>query len=437
MSPIVLVSMPWAMPRRPSLAIGLLHSILEQNGLSVVSRCAYLDFLEFITNYSIANGCPRLGIEDYEHIASQHYLGEWIFSGPPFFERSWSDHSYLEYLLDRNFPGDLIEVAREFRRCVPEFLEYCSEMILNLGPLAVGFSTTLSQTIPSLIVSKRLKQLRPDLPIVFGGANCEGEMGRAMFSSFEWIDVIVQGEAENSVYPVFADLIAGHPVAPIPGVLARRQTQLATIRKNLYRQFTSLDDQPTPNYDHYFGALPEHPLGPELLETASIPVETSRGCWWGAKHHCTFCGLNGETIAFRSKSASRAEEEYLTLAERYGIKRFEASDNILDLSYLGTLLPRLANSGAGLSLFYEVKVNLSKDNLRTLAKAGVSKIQPGIESLSSSILQLMRKGTTALQNIRFLKWCAELKIHPDWNIIFGFPGEDMAEYERMAAHQHK
>ena len=424
--------MPWAMPRRPSLAIGLIHSVLRENGLPVVSRCAYLDFLEFVTNRSIATGSPRLNIEDYEHIASQHYLGEWIFSGPPFFERPWGDDSYLEYLLDRNFPGDLIEVAREFRRCVPEFVEHCAQMLLSFEPSAVGFSTTLSQTIPSLIVSKRLKQLSPELPIVFGGANCEGDMGRAMFASFEWIDAIVQGEAENSVSQLFRDLIAGGPVSVVSGVLARSQKKLTTIAEGIGRPFKSLDDLPIPNYDDYFAALADHPLGAELSETASIPIETSRGCWWGAKHHCTFCGLNGETMAFRSKSAPRAEVEYLQLAERYQIKRFEASDNILDMSYLRSLLPQLSDKGLGLSLFYEVKINFSKEQLRTLASAGVYGVQPGIESLSSSILRLMRKGSTALQNIRLLKWCAEFGIHPDWNVIFGFPGEDQSEYSRMA-----
>ena len=37
--------------------------------------------------------------------------------------------------------------------------------------------------------------------------------------------------------------------------------------------------------------------------------ETSRGCWWGQIHHCLFCGLNGDTIAYRSKSPGRAVEE--------------------------------------------------------------------------------------------------------------------------------
>src|SRR5205823_2252091 len=62
----------------------------------------------------------------------------------------------------------------------------------------------------------------------------------------------------------------------------------------------------------------------------------------------------------------------------------------------------------------------------------IRQIQPGIESLSTPILRLMRKGVTGLQNIRLLKWCAELGIRVDWNLLSGFPDEPAAEYARMA-----
>jgi hypothetical protein len=45
----------------------------------------------------------------------------------------------------------------------------------------------------------------------------------------------------------------------------------------------------------------------------------------------------------------------------------------------------------------------------------------------------MRKGTSALQNVQVLKWCKELGLTSHWNLLYGFPGEDPEEYERMAA----
>jgi hypothetical protein len=44
----------------------------------------------------------------------------------------------------------------------------------------------------------------------------------------------------------------------------------------------------------------------------------------------------------------------------------------------------------------------------------------------------MNKGTSVLQNLQILKWCEELGIHVIWNMIWGFPGEPVDEYDRMA-----
>jgi ribosomal peptide maturation radical SAM protein 1 len=164
-----------------------------------------------------------------------------------------------------------------------------------------------------------------------------------------------------------------------------------------------------------------------------LPFETGRGCWWGAKHHCTFCGLNGATMAFRSKSPDRVVSEIRSLSSRYQRRTLAAVDNIIDFRYFDTVLPMLRDDGYDLDIFYEIKGNLTKAQVRLLRDSGIRRIQPGLESLSSPILRLMRKGITAWQNVRLLKWCAEMGVDPEWNLLFGFPGEPPVEYERMVS----
>jgi len=135
---------------------------------------------------------------------------------------------------------------------------------------------------------------------------------------------------------------------------------------------------------------------------------------------------------FRTKPATRVVEEVLSLAAKYKILDFVAVDDIIDLGHIRDLLPLLSSQGCDFTLFYETKANLKKTQIRAFKNAGVSAIQPGIESLSTPILQLMRKGVTALQNIRLLKWCTEIGVTPAWNLLYGFPGEPPDEYERMA-----
>jgi ribosomal peptide maturation radical SAM protein 1 len=95
-------------------------------------------------------------------------------------------------------------------------------------------------------------------------------------------------------------------------------------------------------------------------------------------------------------------------------------------------LPDLAERAADFSFFFETKANLDEEQVRGLRSAGIRAIQPGIESLSTPILKLMKKGVTALQNIRLLKWCARHEIRVIWNLLYGFPGESPEEYARMA-----
>jgi len=136
-------------------------------------------------------------------------------------------------------------------------------------------------------------------------------------------------------------------------------------------------------------------------------------------------------MRFRSKSPGRAVAELRHLRDRYGIEAINIADNILDMDYFRTLLPMLATEGPELSLFYEVKANLKREQVALLAAAGVHAIQPGLESMSDHVLRLMRKGTTALRNIQLLKWCREHGVLPEWNVLYGFPGEEPEDYAGM------
>lgn len=68
--------------------------------------------------------------------------------------------------------------------------------------------------------------------------------------------------------------------------------------------------------------------------------------------------------------------------------------------------------------------------MAALAPARVKNIQPGIEALATSTLKLMKKGTTAFQNLKLLKLCAYYAGAPYWNLLVGFPGEDEQVFRR-------
>src|SRR5262249_12032796 len=146
--------------------------------------------------------------------------------------------------------------------------------------------------------------------------------------------------------------------------------------------------------------------------------------------HCTFCGLNSQSMEYRSKSADRAVAEVEALQKRYGVNFVRVVDNILNHGFFDDFIPSLARKKLGGTVFFEVKANLRKHQIRMLSEAGVNLVQAGIESLSTHTLKLMRKGSTALMNAQTLKWCKEFRVKCDWNLIYGFPGECPDDYRK-------
>jgi hypothetical protein len=91
------------------------------------------------------------------------------------------------------------------------------------------------------------------------------------------------------------------------------------------------------------------------------------------------------------------------------------------------------DGATGFSLFYEVKANLTRAQLRLLAQAGVRHLQPGLESLRSHVLRLMRKGVRAAQNVNVLRWAQYYGIAVAWNILWAFPSETPDDYTAQTA----
>jgi ribosomal peptide maturation radical SAM protein 1 len=162
-----------------------------------------------------------------------------------------------------------------------------------------------------------------------------------------------------------------------------------------------------------------------------LPYESSRGCWWGAKHHCTFCGLNALGIGYREKKPEKVLDEIGGLVATHPAATIVMVDNIMPFSYFETLIPELARRQPRLKLFYEQKANLSFARMQMLADAGVRWIQPGIEALDTSLLKLMRKGSSLRSNLDCLRFARGLAIHVSWNLLVDFPGDEDAPYEAM------
>ena len=422
---ICLVVMPFGSVHRPAIGVSLLKAGLRRRGFSCKIFYFNIRFAEQI-GLHINNILSETSLDS-------PMIGELIFSSFAFnefqakFENIPSIANQILGSKRYSVPSvdKLTKEIREVRERIPEFLEDCEDEILRNKPKMVGFTSTFEQNCASLAIARKIKE-DSGLPIILGGANCEGEMGISILKCAPWIDFICSGEGEIAFTEFVSSFFNDSSYKSIRGILTRNSNPFEVALTN---PVLDMDSLPYPDFEDFFTHLRYSPLArfikPELV------IETSRGCWWGEKFQCTFCGLNGSTMKYRSKSASRVLEELAFLVRKYKIKKFQVVDNILDLKYFDQLFPQISGSGLVVDMFYETKSNISKKQLMQMKQGGVKSIQPGIESLSDSILRIMKKGVTALQNIQVLKWCRELGIIPSWNIIWGFPGEPQDAYDEM------
>jgi ribosomal peptide maturation radical SAM protein 1 len=424
---VLLVNMPFAALFRPSIGLSLLKAGLQR--VKISSRILY-----FTTQFA-----EQIGTSLYIRIANQEprpsdLAGDWIFSEALFGKDCVNSNGFIEQILQkRNVDQSFIDNLIQTRLKVESFLEQCLNDVLSYSPKIVGFTSVFHQHIASLALAKRIKEKSPGISIVLGGTNCEGVMGAETSRQFPFIDAVVSGEGDL-VFPELAQrILEGKPFDDLRGVYTWANTGSLPSNHRYVNAVSvrDMDSLPVADYDDYFEQLNESNL--DAYYQPRILFESSRGCWWGERSHCTFCGLNGETLAYRSKSQTRVLEELIHLKNKYPNLPISAVDNILDMKYFKQLVPELAARQMNLEIFYEVKANLKKEQVRLLREAGITSVQPGVESFSTRVLQLMGKGIRGLQNIQLLKWCKEFGIQPSWNILWGFPGEPSEEYARMAA----
>lgn len=422
---ITLVCMPWHSLDRPSLALGIIQQLARARPDPPTVSVLYgnLRWAECLRQ----NG---FSLTDYFKISDFGIflgMGDWAFSAALYGTAGWKADEYAGYLAAKGIdPRPIVAM----QRLAPAFIDRLAGEILADAPDLVGFTTTFMQNVPSLALARRLKQARPELITLFGGGNCDGVMGSCLHRNFRDLDFVVRGEAE-ATFPALLDAIGGQgELASISGLCWREPDGLSISNPDRHEP-CPIAQVPAPRFDTYFRELETSPL-PDAIEPKLV-LEAARGCWWGEKHQCTFCGLNGSLIAFRSKSPARMWQEITEAVQRYRTLDIVMVDNIIDLRYFGTLLPQLADADWDLKIHFEVKSNLTAEQVRTLKAARVSHVQPGIESLSSRVLRLMRKGVSGAQNVQLLRDGEVQNLTISWNYLYGFPGEESADYETILA----
>lgn len=396
---VLLIVPPFADVSNSSLAVNILQACAKKEGFSVNI---------FYANLALASW---IGENTYNKISKKNIaLGECLFYQSAYFERFNDTEKIL-----KGFEGDL-NVLVEVESLLCDWIDYLVMEIFKQKYKVIGCTTGFIQTNAAISFINCIKKVHPEIITIIGGASCQSDLAEGILSLSSSIDYVFSGESEIAFPKFLKNIFQG----------------CSPKNKIIQEETCAIDDIPLPDYSDYIRQLefflPESEVVKE--KKYQLSYETSRGCWWKAKHSCNFCGLNGNLI-YREKSPSRVLNDLDYLDKNYSSKCIWMTDNIMPYSYYNELIPKIIERNYKFEIFYEIKSNVTFEKLILLKKAGITRLQPGIESLSSSLLKRMNKGVFARQNLSLLRNSRSLELNIFWNMLLGFPNDTEKEYREM------
>lgn len=416
---VILISTPWPLFDYPSIQLGTLKAYLKTHfpDLVIEAHHLYLRIAEAI------------GYEVYREISKKTWLAETIYASLLYpcqsasIERVFDVETKSSSLLQKI---GLINLGKKIEQVSEAIIDEADWQEASLA----GFSICLCQLTSSIYFIRRIKAKFPHLPIVTGGSTFDAESARQILSVIPEVDFMVTGEGElplrELVYHRLKNSRRADKMPPIKGLISRQT--MADSRVDSPWQLNDLGTLPVPDFEDYFHMLGKFDSDRTFFPT--LPVEASRGCWWkraqGSQNSggCAFCNLNLQWQGFRSKDPKQIVEEIDQLTNQYRTFSIAFTDNVLPHKTTNRIFTDLAKIPKDLRLFAEIRAVTSRQSLQAMRASGIEELQIGIEALSTRLLKKMNKGTTAIQNLQIMKYCEELGISSNSNLILCFPGSD-------------
>ena len=427
---VVFLSAPYTFPPSASLALSMFKTKLREEGMRSSVYYPMFRLMQLMGEELCRRLSSITSITLFEEFIFAHLTG---MSGirPP--EEFAAAAARRDPMID---PGQFTLLLREAIAAAETCTEEAAQRIVSLRPRLLAASSLFTQNNGSLAILKRVRELDPDIRTMLGGVNCSGGAGAAILRFYPQVDAVFFGEGDEGIAQACRALITGDLTRRPEGLLLRGEPVPEILPHPMTRD---MNRTPIPDFSDYLRQkeaecppemrpyLPDGELGPLLL------VEGSRGCWWGEKRACSFCGLNGAKNVYRAKTPERLFDEIRQLSERYDTGTFELTDNVLSRETVRALPPLLKTLDRQLLLIAEVRAGLTEQELKDLSDAGFHVLQAGIETLQDHMLSLMGKGGSALGNVAFMKYCVRNDIELMWNLLYAIPGERAEDYEEMTA----
>jgi anaerobic magnesium-protoporphyrin IX monomethyl ester cyclase len=301
---------------------------------------------------------------------------------------------------------------------------------LEQDPVCIGISSmTGPQLRHALDISKMVKQYG-NSPVVWGGPHASLLPDQTLKN--ENIDIVVQGEGEET-FPELVEALDGkRPLSTVKGIWYKENGQ---TKSTGMRPFTDLDRQP---------CLPYHLIDLQRCTRTMFGIEhldffTSRGC----PHQCTFCyNADFHKKKWRPMGPDTAIQKIKDFVQRYEVKGlfFNDSNFFFDLLRGRRILEGILREGLNVSISninidFLTLSKMGEKDFTLLQRAGCRRIPIAVESGSNKIQQLLKKPVNVERLLEINRNLKKYNIAVHYAFMMGFPTEteeDLAESVSLA-----
>ena len=283
-----------------------------------------------------------------------------------------------------------------------------------------GFSTVCSSYPLTLRIAAEVKRAYPQSVVAMGGPQAS-VVDVVTMRAFPWTDLVVRGEAEQTLPDLVAALDGHSSLTAIPGVTFRENNEI--IRSPEPPLVMDLDALPFPAF-HLF---------PDVRFCRHFPLELGRGCPFS----CTFCSTNDFfRRRFRLKSPERMIAEMRWVRQTYGISSFELVHDMftVDRKRVVAFCEALLDSKEEFTWGCSARTDcIDEELIALMARAGCRGIFFGIETGSRRMQKIIDKGLELNDSAERVRSCDKFKINTAVSLMAGFPEETLNDLRATAS----
>ncbi len=298
-----------------------------------------------------------------------------------------------------------------------EFAESAARIVTAGDADIYGFSSICSSYPLTIRIAEVVKALRPEATILLGGPQASA-VDLQTLSVFPFIDVILRGEAEQTMPLLLDELRGDRQLEKVPGLSYRAGA--APHRNPAAPLISNLDSIPSPAYH----------LSQYLQGSTRASLELGRGCPFS----CTFCSTNDFfRRKFRLRSPGRVLQDMKSIAATYAIRDFELVHDMftVDRRQVVAFCDAMIASGEGFTWSCSARTDcMDEELLELMAKAGCNGIFYGVEVGSQRMQTVIDKHLDTGRAHEIIDATERLGIGSTVSLISGFPEETWDDVRR-------